>query len=54
MDDMVVGLSLDDWEDLVWKLCGDLVHSECHLVDVNNSNFEASWGVNIVTSGYVR
>ena len=40
---MLVGFSLDDWEDLVGKLHDDLVHSECNLVDVKDSNFGASW-----------
>ena len=43
---LVVGLSLNDREELVWKICGDLVHGECHLVDVKDSNFGALGGKN--------
>ena len=42
MDDMVVGFSLDDREYLVWKLRGDLVQGECHIVDIKGSSFGAS------------
>ena len=41
MGDMAVGLSLNDREDLVRKLCSDLVHGECHIVNVKDSNFGA-------------
>ena len=41
LDALVVGLSLNVWEDFVWKLCGDLVHSECHIVNVKDSDFGA-------------
>ena len=44
MDALVVGFSLNDREDLVWKLHGDLVHGECHLADVKDSNFGALGG----------
>ena len=40
MDDLVFGLSIDYWENLVWKLCGDLVQDECYLVNVKDSDFE--------------
>ena len=43
VEDMVFGLSLDDWEELVGKLRGDLVQSELYLVDVKDSYFGASW-----------
>ena len=36
VDNLVVGFSLNDQEVLVGKLHADLVHVECHLVDVNN------------------
>ena len=39
VDDLVVGLYIDDWENLVWKLSDDLVQDECHLIDVKDSNF---------------
>ena len=38
MDYPVVGFYLDHWEEFVGVLCGDLVHGECHFVDVNESN----------------
>ena len=41
MDALVVGFSLDYMEDLVWKLCGELVHGECHIFDVKDPNFGA-------------
>ena len=37
MDDMAVEISLDYWEGLVGGFFGDLVHSECHIVDVKDS-----------------
>ena len=43
MDSMVVGFSLNVWEDLLWKLRGDLFHGDFHLVDVKDSDFGASW-----------
>ena len=42
MDDLVVEFSLNYWEELVGKLRGDLVHGECHLVGVKDSDFGAS------------
>ena len=41
MDAMLVGLYLYDKENLVCKICRDLVHGECHIVDVKDSNFRA-------------
>ena len=43
MDALVVGFSFIGWEELVGKLRGDLVRCECHIVDVKDSNFGASW-----------
>ena len=43
MNALVVGLSLDDLEDLVWGICVDLVHGECHIFYIKDSNFGASW-----------
>ena len=43
MDSMVVGFSLNVWEDLLWKISGDLFHGDFHLVDVKDSDFGASW-----------
>ena len=42
MDALLLRSSLNDREYLVWKLCGDLVHGEFHLVNVKDSNFGAS------------
>ena len=41
VDAMLVGLYLYDKENLVCKICRDLVHGECHIVDVKDSNFGA-------------
>ena len=41
MGDLIVGLSLDDREDLVLKFHGDLVHSKCHRFNVKYSGFGA-------------
>ena len=49
MKDLVVGFSLDGQGDLVWKICGHLVHGECHLVDVKDSYFGAL-GILLATS----
>ena len=43
VDDLVVGFSLEDREDLVRKLHSDLVHDKCHLIDVKDCDFRASW-----------
>ena len=41
MDDLVLGLSLDIRDDLVWIIFSYLVHGECHLVDVKDYDFGA-------------
>ena len=41
MDPLVVGLSIDHREELVWKLRSDLVHGECHCFNVKGSDFRA-------------
>ena len=41
MDALIFGFSFNDREDLVGKLCGDLVHGKCHIVDVKDSDFGA-------------
>ena len=41
MDDLVLGFYLDDEEDIVKKLPVYLVHGECHLINVKDSNFGA-------------
>ena len=46
MYDLAVLFSLDDLEDLVGNIRGDLVHGECHLFDIKDSSFGVSWGVN--------
>ena len=43
MDALVVESSLDDLENVLEKLCGDFVNGECHIVDINDSDFGASW-----------
>ena len=53
MDSLVVGFSLDDRKELVWKLHGDLVHGECHLVNVKGYGF-GSLGISLVTSNDSR
>ena len=40
---LLVRLYLDDKEELVWKIHGNLVHGEFHLVDIKDSDFGASW-----------
>ena len=42
MDDMVVRFSLNDREDLLWKLYGGLVHGDFHLIHVKDSSFWSS------------
>ena len=41
VDALLVGLYLNDQENLVCKICRDLVHGECHIVDIKDSNFRA-------------
>ena len=41
MDDIVVGFYLNDRESLLYKLRGDLVHGECHIVNVKEFDFGA-------------
>ena len=43
MDDLVVGFSLNYWEDLMGKLRGDLVHCKGNFADVKDSNFGSSY-----------
>ena len=49
MDDLLVESPLNDLEDLVLKLCGDLDHSECCLIDVKDSDFGSSSDQNLLT-----
>ena len=53
MDSLVFRLSLDDRKELVWNLHGDLVHGECHLVNVKDYGF-GYLGISLVTSNDAR
>ena len=53
MDSLVVGLYLEDREDLVWELHGDLVHGKFRRLDVKDCN-SISLGEKIVTSNDAR